>query len=249
MPRVSRCSLSSNYFHVIVQGINKNFIFNSCYDKKKYLSLISNIAPQENVIILSYCIMSNHTHCLIYSDNTKSLSKFMQRVNTSYSRYFNQKYKRVGYVFRDRFVSQPILSKNHLFNCIVYIHMNPIKANLAKNLKDYKYSSYNLFLKKIIDEKVIKLLFDSADYLDFFNQVHSKPVISYDFFDVQELKNTNQVIKDFMKKCNSNMDDIRKNPIFIKKLGFQLINDCNLSKREIANILNINREKIRLLLK
>lgn len=249
MPRISRCNLPSKYFHVIVQGLNKNFIFNSRYDIKKYLNLIFNISSQENIVILSYCIMNNHAHFLIYSDSIKFLSKFMQRANISYSRYFNKKYHRVGYVFRDRFVSQPILSKDHLFNCIVYIHMNPIKANIVQNLKAYKYSSYNSFLQNTIDEKVIKLLFDSTNYLDFFNQIHSKTVISYDFFDIKEQKNKNKVIQNFMKKYNSNIDNIRKNPDLIKELGYQLINECNLSKREIANTLNINREKIRLLLK
>ena len=55
--------------------------------------------------------MGNDAHFLIYSEKSEYVSKYMQRVNTTYSQFYNRRNKRVGYVFRDRYCSQDILSK------------------------------------------------------------------------------------------------------------------------------------------
>ena len=54
----------------------------------------------------------------------------------------NKKRKRVGYVYRDRFKTQVINNEKHLYNCILYIHNNPVKANMCKKTSEYKFSSY-----------------------------------------------------------------------------------------------------------
>ncbi len=114
MPRKSRNSTSSEFIHAIVQGINKEFIFPSNEYIERYKEIIISKLNDSNVNILGYCIMNNHTHFLIYSENYKDISKFMQRVNTSYSNYYNKRNKRVGYVFRDRYYSQDILEYKQL---------------------------------------------------------------------------------------------------------------------------------------
>ena len=62
--------------------------------------------------------MNNHAHFLIYSEKSEDLSKFMQKIKTSYSFFYNSFNKRVGYVFRDRYLSQEMLSQKQLFNCL-----------------------------------------------------------------------------------------------------------------------------------
>ena len=115
MPRKSRKSSKSNFYHVIVQGINKNYIFEKREDKEKYRNLIKKKLEESNIVVLAYCIMGNHTHFLIYSEKSEYLSKYMQRLNTTYSQFYNRKNKRVGYVFKDRYNSQEILNIKHLY--------------------------------------------------------------------------------------------------------------------------------------
>lgn len=57
---------------------------------------------------MAYCIMNNHVHLLVYSEEVQKLSKMMQKINTAYAKYYNECNERVGYVFRDRYLSQPI---------------------------------------------------------------------------------------------------------------------------------------------
>ena len=91
--------------------------------------------------------MSNHTHFLFFCENFSNLSDFMHKINSSYSSYYNKSQSRVGYVFRDRFNVQPIIDIDHLYNCIRYIHNNPVKAGICSSMGDYPFSSYNEFMR------------------------------------------------------------------------------------------------------
>ena len=86
MARVARKDFSTSFFHVMVQGINKEYIFNEEKLKDKYLELITKYEKEYNVEILAYCIMDNHVHLLIYTEDIKQMSKYMHRVNSIYAR-------------------------------------------------------------------------------------------------------------------------------------------------------------------
>ena len=149
MPRNSRNYINTTFFHIMVQGLNKEFIFNKDEDKKQYLKFVNKIKKEVNIKIISYCVMDNHVHILVKTDTTDQLSKFMHKVNTLYAIYYNQKYNRVGYVFRDRYKSQIIYSEKQLYACINYIHNNPVKAQICKFPCEYEYSSYNEYRKNM----------------------------------------------------------------------------------------------------
>ena len=146
------------------------------------------------VKILAYCIMGNHVHLLLYCDLIEHMSKFMQRINSYFATYYNEKLERVGYVFRDRFLSEPILNQNYLYSCVSYIHYNPVVAGISKSLSDYQFSSYNDFKNKsnFVNDEIISILFDSVEtYMEVFDFIHSmegsgidikydKPQLSYE---------------------------------------------------------------------
>ena len=146
MPRIARKNLSSSYMHIIVQGINKEYIFSDNHLKDAYKSILKKNLSKTNINILAYCIMNNHAHILVHSTNIQEITKLMQKTNTSYAKLYNKNKQRVGYVFRNRYYSQMILDKNHLYNCIAYIHNNPVKANIVNKLSSYLYSSYSEYL-------------------------------------------------------------------------------------------------------
>ena len=98
--------------------------------------------------------MDNHVHILIKEDSIERVSHFMHKINTIYAMYFNKKYNRIGYVFRDRYKSQAIYSEKQLYTCINYIHNNPVKAGICKIASEYEYSSYNEYIEN--KEKIQK---------------------------------------------------------------------------------------------
>ena len=133
MPRMARKDLITQYFHVMPQGINKEFIFETDQLKGKYKNLLRKYIRESDAKILAYCLMGNHVHILFQAVNPYDITRVMQMVNTNFARYYNYINGRVGIVFRNRYFTQPIMSREQLYNCLVYIHNNPVKArNSAK---------------------------------------------------------------------------------------------------------------------
>ncbi len=98
--------------------------------------------PHNAFTLLCYCIMPNHFHLLIKQNSDTSLSKLISKICTSYGKYFNKKYGRIGGVFQDQFKSI-VVDKDSYFTWLsAYIHKNPLEAGIVKNLYQYPYSSY-----------------------------------------------------------------------------------------------------------
>ena len=218
MPRISRKSIQSSFFHVITQGIDKSYIFDNSEDIKYYIKNIYDLQTKHSIKIIAYCIMNNHAHILVETEKIEDLSRFMQKLNTRYGMYYNKKYRRVGYVFRDRYKSEGIYDERHLCNCINYIYENPVKAGICEKAFQYPYSNY----KKIENAY-------TGDYS--FIEAYEEAEI-----DIEEIT---------QKYFNKNIDEIKDNNKELKTIVKLLKDEYKISLLEISKRFNINREKIR----
>lgn len=241
--RRARRNISSHFLHIIVQGIEKQYIFEKEIFKQKYLSLLKENLEEYKIKLIAYTVMDNHAHICIYYENIQYVSKFMHKVNSKFASYYNFIEHRVGYLFRNRFYTQEIFDRQQLYNVISYIHNNPIKANMIKKLGEYKYSSYNQFKNKEINKDIILLVFENENYMDIFDYIH-KNYNELTVLDIKEEKDYEKVIKEY---CNKNSvkfkflkyDDDLLNGI-IKKLKIE----CDLTNVKIAELLKISRNKV-----
>ncbi len=94
----------------------------------------------------SFCLMPNHFHLLIEQTGNEPIAKLVLRLCTSYAKYFNAKYQRVGHVFQDQYKSVLIESDPQLMWLSSYIHMNPVKDHLVKHPKEHPWSSYKDYI-------------------------------------------------------------------------------------------------------
>ncbi len=220
MPRCPRNYLDTSFFHVMSQGINKSYIFKDEIDIKFYIKNMYEIKDKYNAKIIAYCIMNNHTHMLIETKTTENLSKYMHCLNTRYGIYYNKKYKRTGYVFRDRYKAEGIYSEEQLHNCIKYIYDNPVKAGLCNNAKEYEFSNY----RKI-------------------DTINNK---EYVFIDIEEDKKglCEKLVNKFLKGNKLNLEELKNNKKELRIL-IETLRKHNISFRTISEIININREKLR----
>ena len=140
--RLSRQCYNSKFFHVMIQGIRKEKIFEENYLKSIFIDYMKNAATKNKTKIVAYCVMNNHVHILIYTDDISWLSKMMHSLNTRYAMKYNKEKERCGFVFRNRYRCENILNIAYLKNCIRYIHNNPIKAGISNEQASYYYSSY-----------------------------------------------------------------------------------------------------------
>jgi putative transposase len=168
------------FYHIYNRGNNKREIF---HDKNDFLFFIKNLNlfntrknlclrctlkdfliynnNKELVSVGCYCLMPNHFHLIISEKNIGYITKFMQKVTTSYVMYYNQKYKTTGSLFEGRFKSKHIDDDRYFKYLFSYIHLNPVKLvdpkwkidgikdhkKALEFLENYEYSSYKKYLK------------------------------------------------------------------------------------------------------
>lgn len=219
MPRFPRSYIKTNYFHVITQGINKSYIFNVDEDIKYYIKSMYESSKSNCIEIVDYCIMNNHAHMLVNVKRIENLSKYMHSLNTKYGKYYNKKYNRVGYVFRDRYKAEGIYSENHLYNCISYIYNNPVKAGICGKPEEYLYSNY-------------KNTYNTIDE-------------GYNFLDIEDERDDEEIIKDYMIENGLKIVDLMEKHYELKQAIVTLKRDKGISLRSISRILGINREVVR----
>jgi putative transposase len=166
------------FYHVYNRGVEKRVIFLDEFDRRRFTELLyaanshqpidlryvlrthSSIFDWDRgeplVAIGAYCLMNNHFHILLTPLEEGGVSKFMNKLCTSYSMYFNRKYKRTGALFEGKFKAKHATSDEYLKYLFAYIHLNPIKqiqpdwkeqgikdvSAAYEHISNYKYSSF-----------------------------------------------------------------------------------------------------------
>lgn len=166
------------FYHVYNRGTEKRVIFESESDYQRFQDLLflcntstainardvyrdlSTVYAYERgellVAIGAYCQMPNHFHLLLTPLVESGVGKFLGKLCTSYSMYFNKKYERSGRLFESSFRARHVASDEYLKYLFSYIHLNPVKLiqsdwrergvqdkeKVLNYLKNFKYSSY-----------------------------------------------------------------------------------------------------------
>jgi putative transposase len=164
------------YYHLYNRGVEQRVIFLDNADRYRFLKLIylcnshlpvdiSEIPEGEAfrqekgetlVDIGAFALMANHFHLLVKEKGVGGISKFMNKVCTGYTMYFNKRYKRKGVLFQGVFQATHMNTDPLLEYIYSYIHLNPVKIiepewkergiknpdEAVKFLDGYTFSSY-----------------------------------------------------------------------------------------------------------
>lgn len=207
------------FYHIYNRGNSKQVIFRDDEDRGRFLYLLflangsrrfstRDIVEAKNIFeydrgesfvsIGAYTLMPNHFHLLITQGENGSISKFMQKLSTAYSMYYNQKYKRTGALFEGKFKASHVSNDRYMRYLFSYIHLNAVKLidptwkkKGVKNKKaalqyieNYTWSSYVDYLNlkdrqyaAILDKKQFPPYFSSKEALqkEIFSWLMSHP--------------------------------------------------------------------------
>jgi len=128
MTRTARQASSTGYYHIIMRGDNRNWIFQKRQYKLDFMEMIEEQENEGRIEMAAWCIMDNHVH-LVLKAELDQLSLAMKKINVKFAMRYNLNEKMVGHVFQDRFKSQVIETDQYLLQVIRYVHNNPVKAN------------------------------------------------------------------------------------------------------------------------
>lgn len=145
MGRKPRQLSETGLYHVIIRGNNKGRLFRDEADFDKFLKIASEYREKHPGSVHHYCLMANHVHLLIKSEDPIILSKYMHSVQRAYHHYYRKRYVHFGHLFQGRYRSFPVETEGYLLDCGRYIERNPVRAGMVEDPKDWRYSSYGFY--------------------------------------------------------------------------------------------------------
>lgn len=145
MARRPRVFAPQVLYHVIVRGNHRQATFRTPADYQAYLERLGRYGVSCQVRLWAYCLMPNHVHLLVETGN-QPLSTFMQRLQQSYTQYFNRTHRKVGHLFQGRYKAIVCDKDAYLLTLIRYLHLNPVRAKLVKQPDAYPYSGHTAYL-------------------------------------------------------------------------------------------------------
>ncbi len=122
---------------------------------------------KNNFKLHAFSLMSNHFHLMIEQIGDIPISNLMLKLCTSYAKYINKKYKRVGHIFQDKFKAVLVENNPQLMWTSSYIHMNAVKDGLVKSPSEHLWSSYNDYVSgrnlKIVTKELLLKTFGNQE--------------------------------------------------------------------------------------
>jgi len=137
MPRQPRLDTPGALHHVMGRGIDGLKIFDSKKDREDFLARLRDLCDKEALSIYAWALMSNHFHLLVRTGNL-SLSDNMRKLLTGYVVNYNRRHKRFGHLFQNRYKSILCEDDPYLLELTRYIHLNPLRAGIVKDIKGLK---------------------------------------------------------------------------------------------------------------
>ena len=140
MARIARVVAENIPHHVIQRGNRNQPVFFSDEDKSAYLNILQKHLKINEVSIWAWCLMDTHVHFVAVPSDKETFCRAFAETHRLYSRMINFREGWKGYLFQGRFSSFP-MDENYLYAAVRYVENNPVKAGIAKNAHDYKWSS------------------------------------------------------------------------------------------------------------
>ena len=148
MPRQARLDSPGTLHHVMIRGIEKRRIIDDEHDRKDFVRRLGLLAQETKTPVYAWALMSNHAHLLVCS-GTLGLAKFMRRLLTGYAVSYNLRHRRHGHLFQNRYKSIVCDGDSYLTELVRYIHLNPLRLKLVKDLRQlerYPYCGHGTIL-------------------------------------------------------------------------------------------------------
>ena len=241
MPRNPRTYSISGYMHIYNRGNGRQILFEQRADYIYFLQQLKRFSSMYHVRICAFCLMENHFHLLVH-DTEKNIPGFMRCLCSSYSSYFNRKYKRTGHVFEGRYKSTPIDTEAYLLRVFSYILNNPRAAHICET-KEYLWSSYSRYGESgsFVDTSVFQDLIGTKEEYDTF--------LSLKYEDCPELEGivhndewAKSVIRE--KLHIEKGTDLQQYDWKSRNEALRLLKNQGLTIRQIERLTGINRSAV-----
>lgn len=93
--------------------------------------------------VLNYIVTSNHIHLLVYERRRGTIARSMQLIAGRVAQEYNQRKRRRGAFWEDRYSATAVETDEHLIRCLVYIDLNMVRAGVVAHPSQWRTSGFN----------------------------------------------------------------------------------------------------------
>jgi putative transposase len=150
MPRQARIDTRGALHHIIIRGIERKIIFRDDLDRDDFIARLGKILGETSTPCYAWALMPNHAHLLLRTGSAP-LSHVIRRLLTGYAVRFNHRHGRHGKLFQNRYKSILCQEDRYLLELVRYIHLNPLRAKLVKDLNQlerYRFCAHGVIIGK-----------------------------------------------------------------------------------------------------
>lgn len=245
MPRKAREKSSLCIYHIVLRGINQQIIFEDKYDYLQFISILKEYKESCGFKVYAYCLMNNHIH-LLMEYTTVNLEIIMKKIEVKFVRWYNRKYQRVGYLFQDRFKSEPVNEWKYFLTVFRYIHQNPMKAGVESGPGTYPWSSYRDYVvsdSSFVDvDRVLDFFSNHEECMNYLNSVSDERCLEdYSSFRLPD----EEALKIIQEKtsCKS-PSDFQHLELFTRNEYLKCLYESGISMRQLSRLTGISRTVI-----
>ena len=141
MPRKARASVGDMCYHVINRGNNRAEVFHKDQDYLRFTEMMGEAVERQPMRILSWCLMPNHFHMVLWPYGDGDLSAWMQWLMTAHVRRYHRHYDSSGHVWQGRYKAFAIQGDHHYLTVLRYVESNALRANLTNRAEYWRWSS------------------------------------------------------------------------------------------------------------
>jgi putative transposase len=142
MPRTKRMYTSGMVCHVLNRAVGRAEIFHSAADYAAFERVLAETCTAVPMRVLTFCLMPNHWHLVLWPQADRDLSVFMHRLTMTHTMRWHHARQTAGTgpLYQGRFKSFPVASDEHFFTVCRYVERNPLRANLVERAEDWRWS-------------------------------------------------------------------------------------------------------------
>ena len=147
MARPLRIEFDGAVFHVTARGNERRDIVRDDQDRRRWMEWLARVVERYQLDLFSLALLNNHYHLFLETPHG-GLSAAMQTLNGSYTSYFNRRHGRAGHLFQGRFKAILVEREGHYAEISRYVHLNPVRAGLARRPEEYEWSSFRGYYRE-----------------------------------------------------------------------------------------------------
>nr|WP_320016751.1 transposase [uncultured Desulfobacter sp.] len=177
MARAKRHYLPGHVWHITHRCHKKEFLLKFGRDRRRWIEWLFEARKRYGLKVLNYIVTSNHVHLLVVDGGGRHvIPDSIKLIAGRTAQEFNQRKKRKGAFWEDRYHATAIQCDEHLIKCLIYIDLNMVRTGVVKHPAEWEFSGYHDIQNprqryRIIDYDALMSVFQFTD-LDHMKESH-----------------------------------------------------------------------------